>query len=78
MFEFLSTQEIMILIQIASKASEFENEMWASMMQGGKEFEAGQWRAAVRSAIAVLAKIDNQIPGIVPVPHDGREWKDRV
>ena len=78
MFKFLSIQDIMILIQIASKASEFEDSMWTAMMQEGKQFEADQWRAAVRAAIQILAKIDKEHPGLIPVPHDGVEWKDRA
>lgn len=78
MFKFLTIQDIMVLIQIASKASEFENYMWTSMMQDSKQFEADQWRAAVRAAILVLAKADREQPGLIPVPHDGVEWKDRV
>lgn len=78
MFKFLSIQDIMVLIQIASKASEFERYMQVGMMQDGRQFEADQWKAAVTAAVEVLAKIDREQPGIVPLPHDGIEWKDRV
>lgn len=77
MFKFLSVQDIMNLIQVASKAAEFEDHMWSGLMQDRKNFEADQWRAAVRQAVLTLAKIDREQPGIMPVPHDGVEWKDR-
>ncbi len=77
MFKFLTIQDIMYLIQIASKGAEFSDHMWTGLMQDQKTFEADQWRAAVKEATTVLAKIDREQPGLMPVPHDGVEWKDR-
>lgn len=67
----------MYLIQIASKGAEFSDHMWTGLRQDQKTFEADQWRAAVKEATTVLAKIDREQPGLMPVPHDGVEWKDR-
>ena len=77
MFQFLSIQDILLLIQIASKGAEFSSHMWTGLMQDKKTFEADQWRAAVTDATSVLAKIDRKQPGLMPLPHDGVPWKDR-
>lgn len=77
MFKFLSIQDILLLIQIASKGAEFSDHMWTGLMQDKKTFEADQWRAAVKDATSVLVKIDREQPGLMPLPHDGVPWKDR-
>ena len=77
MFQFLSIQDIMLLIQLASKSAEFSDHMWSGLMQDHKTFEADQWRAAVKDATSVLVKIDREQPGLMPLPHDGRSWAER-
>lgn len=77
MFQFLSIQDIMLLIQVASKGAEFQDHMWSNLMQDHKTVEADQWRAAVKDVTAVLAKIDREQPGLMPLPHDGVPWAER-
>jgi hypothetical protein len=74
----LTPQELMLLIQVASKAAEFERYMFSGLLQDKRDFEATQWRAAIGQVIPVLRELDRQQPGFVPVPHDGVPWKDRV
>jgi hypothetical protein len=43
----LTPQELMLLIQVASKAAEFERYMFSGLLQDKRDFEATQWRAAI-------------------------------
>jgi len=34
--------------------------------------------SAQAQAARILARLDKEYPGFMPIPHDGIEWKDRV
>ena len=68
----LTTQEIMLLIDLASKACMIPPvtiENWVD----GAQFSASQNRV-----MSLFAKLDREYPGLMPVPHDGVEWKNRM
>jgi hypothetical protein len=74
----ISTGQIMRLIALASKASEFANEFMAGMVYSNKLIELNQVGAAIGDCFDVLGQIDRDNPGICPIPHDGRSWAQRV
>lgn len=71
----LSSQQIMILIQIASKACEFEKEFIKGLAPN--IVVADQVSAAINQAIIVFGQLDETYPGLMPLPHDGISWKEK-
>jgi hypothetical protein len=74
----ITLQELLTIIQLASKACEFEWLCINGIEEVGRWEEAKQFKAACFEASMVLAEIDKANPGVIPVPHDGVQWKDRV
>ena len=74
----ITTPEMLQLISVVSKACEFEWLCVNGIEEVGRWEEAKQFKAACFEARKVLAEIDRANPGVVPVPHDGVQWKDRV
>ena len=70
----LTTQEIMTLIQLCSKACLIK----PTDVRVDNIMERTQFGAAQKQVVPILARLDNEYPGLMPVPHDGVEWKDRV
>jgi len=71
----LSTQQAMILIQIASKACEFEKEFIKGLAPNIAV--ADQVSASINQATSVLGQLDEKYPGLIPLPHDGISWKEK-
>lgn len=71
----LTTQEIMTLIDLCSKVCVIRPHkiMFSSPIKIKKE----QFMAAQKQVIPILKRLDEEYPGLMPVPHDGVEWKDR-
>ena len=69
----LSKIEQLILLGLASKA--------VILSEQGCTFhndvERLQFDAAAIQVRPILARVDEENPGVMPVPHDGVEWKDR-
>lgn len=74
----LSPQTIMTLISVASKACEHREQFLKGLHGSGMQFEASQVDAIILEASKLLAHLDEEYPSIVPVPHDGVQWKDRI
>lgn len=69
----LSVQEIMLLIDLVNKACLIEP-TFATFQH---PLEVRQFNAAKARCIELLARLDQEYPGMIPVPHDGISWKDR-
>lgn len=69
----LNTQEIMTLIGLCSKACLIDQ----LQITFGSHMEGIQFVAAQEQVVPILARLDEEYPGLMPVPHDGVEWKDR-
>jgi len=69
----LSTQEIMNLIQLCSKACLIDAHKITD-----NPIEVVQFGAAQNAVVPILARLDAEYPGLMPVPHDGVEWKNRI
>ena len=69
----LTTQEIMTLIQLCSKACVIH----PHKIMFDKLLEGEQFTAAQKEVIPILAKLDEEYPGLMPIPHDGVPWRER-
>ncbi len=65
--------QIMALLALASKAALLAEEEGVFT----NEMERVQFLAAARDTRPILAAMDVKFPGLVAVPHDGVQWKDR-
>lgn len=72
--EEISKQDVLSLIALASKT--------CLLIEQDFKIESGmermQLRAAADQVRPILAKIDKAFPGLIPIPHDGVTWKERV
>ncbi len=66
--------EIMALLGLASKAALLAEELGVFT----NEMERVQFIAAANDARPILARLNVEFPGLIAVPHDGVQWKDRV
>lgn len=72
--EFVTKAEAMLLIALASKAALVaeENGIFTNPV------EQAQFIASANDVRPILARLDADYPGFIPVPHDGITWKDRA
>lgn len=70
----MTMQEQMILVQLASKAALLAENDGATPIN---EMERLQFVAAADQVRPILARLDRDNPGLIPVPHDGMAWKRR-
>ena len=76
----VTNPEAMLLLAIASKAALVAEDLEKYSPDNpvlADHMERVQFIASAREARAVLARLDAEFPGLVPVPHDGVQWKDR-
>ncbi len=75
----VTKSEAMLLLALASKAAlmaeDFEKYSPDNPMD---PMERAQFIAAAQETRVVLARLDKEFPGLVAVPHDGVQWKNRV
>lgn len=69
---------LMALTNMASKACEHRQAFEVGLLARGQNIDALQVAHLVRAAIIALAKVDELIPGFVPLPHDGKSWTMRA
>ena len=69
---------LMTLIAMASKACEHMGAFAHGLSVEGKEIEMRQIVAMLTPTIDALGKLDKEFPGMLPLPHDGRSWKERA
>lgn len=70
----LVPQEIMLLIQLCSKVCVID----PNKILFDTPMEMVQFVSAKDLVVPILARLDNDYPSLVPMPHDGVPWKDRV
>jgi len=70
----LTTQEVLTLIDFCSKACLLHT----SKIAFDNPVEGLQFSAAQQAAVPILALLDERYPGVIPMPHDGVGWKDRI
>lgn len=64
------------MLQVASKLCENKEKVIGALFPD--EMLMQQMRAAIKEAVRVLGRVDRDYPGMVPVPHDGKTWKERL
>jgi hypothetical protein len=70
----MTNQEQLTMIALASKAALLaENDG----LIPSNDMERIQFVAAAEQVRPILARLDADWPGLIPVPHDGRGWKMR-
>lgn len=69
--------EAMLLVALASKAALVAEDLDNAVPVLSNHMERVQFIALAREVRAVLARLDAEFPGLIPVPHDGVQWKDR-
>lgn len=70
----LEPAQLLTVLNLASKACEFEPALRLGLITEGLVFEADQFRGAVGQVIPILAKFDRENPGVLALPHDGLGW----
>lgn len=73
----LTPQEILQLLALASKVCEFKDEL-VFIDPIARQREYAQITPIIRDVENVLARVDQDFPGFVPVPHDGVQWAERL
>lgn len=74
----LSMSELLTILNLTSKACEFKDAIFKGMMSDRRDVEANQFLNACALVEPVLGKFDDENPGMLAVPHDGRTWSQRV
>ncbi len=74
----IDTADMLTLIRVASKAAEFEDWILPGLRRNGLAVDADQLGFDLHQAKRVLADLDRAYPSVVPVPHDGKTWAERV
>ena len=69
----ISTQEIITLIGLCSKICVVH----PHKIMFDRPMEGEQFMAAQKQVRPILKRLDEEYPGLMPVPHDGVGWKDR-
>jgi len=64
----------LVILSFASKSAE----MLGQKHPPYHPVDVEQWQALREDAEKVLARFDRDNPAMLPVPHDGVSWKDRV
>lgn len=70
----MTMPELMAILSFASKSAELQDDPPA--MSNPVNYE--QLASLRHSAMQVLARLDHDWPGMLPVPHDGLRWSERV
>ena len=74
----VTNPEAMLLLALASKAALLSEDMENLSPDAPMEYmERLQFIAAAKETRVILARLDTDFPGLVAVPHDGVQWKDR-
>ena len=76
--------EILALMSMASRAALLAEELEANADEPifhpilSNDMERIQFIAAGKNTAKILARVDREAPGLVPLPHDNIPWADRV
>ena len=70
----MTLQERMLILSFASKSAE----MLESKLPPENIMNWRQWNALADEARPILARLDKDWPSMLPVPHDGRSWSERI
>ena len=74
----IDTADMLTLIRVASKAAENDEIIKNALLRNGLMMDSEQLAFDLHQAKRVLADLDRAYPSVVPVPHDGRTWAERV
>ncbi len=76
----ITNPEAMLLLALASKAALVAEDLENSPDNPTfpTHMERAQFVATASEVRAILARLDKEWPGLIPVPHDGVTWKNRV
>ena len=75
----VTNPEAMLLLALASKSALMAEDMDNLSPDAPMDpVERVQFIASAKETRVILARLDTEFPGLVPVPHDGVQWKDRV
>ena len=70
----ITLPETLALLGLASKAALLEETDGIFT----NDMERMQFLAAAQEVKPILARVDEENPGLVAIPHDGVAWKDRA
>ena len=70
--------DLFTLAAMASKACENMDHFAAGLLLVDKEAETLQILDMQNDCIQILAKLEKQNPGMMPVMHDGETWAERA
>lgn len=75
----ITNPEAMLLLALASKSALLAEslEEHPNSPAFPEYMEKVQFIAAAKETRVILTRLDKEFPGMVPVPHDGVQWKDR-
>lgn len=73
----MSVQEKMALIAVVSKALEFREEWGGGLVLHNRLVENTQIQSALDTALPIMARLDRDNPGALPLPHNGVPWGER-
>lgn len=74
----VDTADMLCLIRVASKVAENDEVIKNSLLRVGQMMDSEQLGFDLHQVKRVLADLDRAYPSVVPVPHDGRTWNERV
>ena len=77
----ITNPEAMLLLALASKAALVAEDLEKYSPDNPTfptPMERAQFVATASEVRAILARLDKEWPGLIPVPHDGVTWKNRV
>ena len=66
-------QEMLLIISFACKSAE----MLEAPLPPPSPANMTQWQELAKQVKPILARIDNENPSLLPLPHDGVAWADR-
>ncbi len=74
----VDTADMLTLIRVASKAAENDEIIKNALLRNGMIMDSEQLAFDLHQVKRVLADLDRAYPSVVPVPHDGVTWNERV
>lgn len=74
----IDTADMLTLIRVASKVAENDEVIKNALIRNGLMMDSEQLAFDLHQVKRVLADLDRAYPSVVPVPHDGQTWAERV
>ena len=74
----IDMQTFLMLTSMTSKACEFAPEFIDGLSKAGREIVGYQIEAMRDQCIKILGSLNEEYPGILPLPHDGENWTQKA